>query len=324
MTSLSSLFSQGVLNVDYVKVSDVKAYNVGGGTFTQDAWRTRNINTEDSDASGICTIDSDQITLEAGTYICTIFCPAFKVNNHKAQLYNITDSETTLYGVTLNANATYNGNTHSVIMGKFTIAAQKTFEIQHYCTKTCLTSGFGLTINISGINSVYTVAEFLRIKDLSKAFSEVANYVKVSDVKDYNTSGGTFTSGAWRTRDIGTEDSDSSNICTIDSNQITLAAGTYICNIICPAYQVDSNVARLYNISDSSEVLLGTVNRTQDAYGTNSFSKISGKFTIATEKIFEVQHSCVTTEVDVGFGIKSNISDVDSVYTIAEFFRVAT
>ena len=53
---------------DYVKVSDVKAYDVAGGTFTQDAWRTRDINTEDSDPSNICSIGSNQITLEAGTY----------------------------------------------------------------------------------------------------------------------------------------------------------------------------------------------------------------------------------------------------------------
>ncbi|GAI65585.1 unnamed protein product, partial [marine sediment metagenome] len=32
---------------DYVKVSDVKAYNVAGGTFTSGAWRIRVINTED-------------------------------------------------------------------------------------------------------------------------------------------------------------------------------------------------------------------------------------------------------------------------------------
>ena len=59
-------------SIDYVKVSDVKAYNAYGGTFTQGAWRTRDINTEDSDASSICSINSNQITLAAGTYICSI------------------------------------------------------------------------------------------------------------------------------------------------------------------------------------------------------------------------------------------------------------
>lgn len=152
---------------DYVKVSDVKAYNVAGGTFTQGAWRTRVINTEDSDASSICSIASNQITLAAGTYICSILCPSFGVNQNGAILYNITDSEITLIGIPQHNYyfATYavvSGGL-SAIKGKFTIAVETVFEVQHYCKLTRASNGFGVALSVAGVDSVYTVAEFWRV-----------------------------------------------------------------------------------------------------------------------------------------------------------------
>jgi len=148
---------------DYIKVSDVKAYNVDGGTFTQDAWRTRDINTEDSDDSGICSIASNQITLEAGTYICSIACPSYRVNESVVRLYNITDSAVEILGLSTRSSKDYFGFSRSLMCGKFTIASQKVFEVQHYCTSTLATSGLGTKSNISGVGSVYTVAEFWRL-----------------------------------------------------------------------------------------------------------------------------------------------------------------
>ncbi|MCK4522080.1 MAG: hypothetical protein KAU20_05885 [Nanoarchaeota archaeon] len=148
---------------EYVKVSDVKAYNIDGGTFTSGSMQTRVINTEDSDTSSICSIASNQITLAAGTYLCNIICPAFWVNRHIAQLYNITDSATTLLGMSQFADANYGGVTLAFIVGKFIITAQKIFEIQHRCQSTRADEGFGIAHGFSGINNVYTIAEFWRV-----------------------------------------------------------------------------------------------------------------------------------------------------------------
>jgi len=149
---------------DYVKVSDVKAYNVNGGTFTAGAWRTRDINTEDSDVSAICSIDSNQITLEAGTYTCSITAPAYMVNQHFGVLYNIDEAAITLKGTSQRSNA---GNlptcNKTLINGKFTIGAQTIFEVQHYCITTRAGEGFGIGTTVSGIDSIYTIAEFWRV-----------------------------------------------------------------------------------------------------------------------------------------------------------------
>ncbi len=145
----------------YVKVSDVKAQGVDGGTFTQGAWRTRDINVEDSDDAGICSIAANQITLEAGTYICSISCPAYFVDYHKAQLYNISDASQTLLG-TAEFTSAVDVVTRSYIVGQFTIAAQKIFEIQHWCTLTKANQGFGVRANVAG-SEIYTLAEFWKM-----------------------------------------------------------------------------------------------------------------------------------------------------------------
>jgi len=145
-------------------------------------------------------------------------------------------------------------------------------------------------------------------------------YIKVSDVKAQNTDGGTFTSGAWQTRDINTEDMDTGNHCSIASNQITLAPGTYECCIKCPAYEVDGHQARLQNITDAVTTLIGTSGTSSPVGASVTFSTIMGRFTITTQKTFEIQHQCNTTKSNRGFGFPNNWTS--EVYTIAEFKKV--
>ena len=117
---------------DYVKVSDVKASGTDGGTFTAGAWRTRVLNTEDTDTASICTLSGSQITLAAGTYRCRISAPAMRVNRNKAILYNVSDSSTELIGTSEFADSDSSGSqTRSFISGQFTIASAKTFEVRH-------------------------------------------------------------------------------------------------------------------------------------------------------------------------------------------------
>ncbi|SVB60040.1 uncharacterized protein METZ01_LOCUS212894, partial [marine metagenome] len=46
-----------------------------------------------------------------------------------------------------------------------------------------------------------------------------ASYAIIADQKAQNTAGGTFTSGAWRTRDLNTEITDPDGIVSISSNE---------------------------------------------------------------------------------------------------------
>lgn len=144
-------------------------------------------------------------------------------------------------------------------------------------------------------------------------------YVCVRDKKAQNTAGGTFTSGAWRTRDLADEQADAAGIASIASNQITLAAGTYRCLISCPARQVNDHQARLYNITDTAVLLDGSHIHAGSGGGVHNRSLIAGRFTLAAQKTLEVQHRCSLSRSDYGYGNLANFTD--EIYTIAEFWR---
>ena len=146
-------------------------------------------------------------------------------------------------------------------------------------------------------------------------------YVKVSDRKSQSTAGGTFTSGDWRTRDINTEDDDPQSIASISSNQITLPAGTYRCNIICPAVNTNSHQARLRNITGNTTLIVGTSSYCANSAGhASTNSSIVGRFSLTVESILEIQHRANATSTVIGFGMYSGFDEM-SVYTVAEFWR---
>ena len=148
------------LPMDYIKVSDVKANNTTGGNFASGAWRTRDINTEDSDAGGHATIAANQITLQPGTYVCFIRCPGERVTRHKARLQNITDGTTIILGANARADAGNDGENDSIVHGEFSLAVAKVLEIQHRCSITDA-NGFGNATSF-GVSEIYTTAEFWR------------------------------------------------------------------------------------------------------------------------------------------------------------------
>lgn len=133
-------------------LQDQQAAGAHGGTFTSGAWRTRTLNTEVTDEI-TSTLSSNQFTLPAGTYWVEAEAPALDCGNHKARLQNITDGTTALLG---SSSRSGDSNTQmtSNIRGRFTIAGAKTFELQHYCTTTKVTFGFGNAVDI-GVTEIY-------------------------------------------------------------------------------------------------------------------------------------------------------------------------
>ena len=176
-----------------------------------------------------------------------------------------------------------------------------------------------------GSGVVRTDAEIIALIEANAFF--LHEYAQVIDEKPDGTPGGTFVSGAWRTRDINTEIQDNDNLLTVAANQITLIAGTYYTRIKAPALRVQSNIIRLYNFTDGVVVLLGT-NEYSEAtpVGSHSSSVISGVFTIAAPKVLEIQHHCFLTRTLHGFGgsVLTSAPQPVEVYTVAEFWRTET
>lgn len=163
---------------------------------------------------------------------------------------------------------------------------------------------------------------FLLTKDgLLAGVGGVTDYVYIRDEKAQNTSGGTFTLGLWRTRDLNTKVTDTGGICTLAANQFTLPAGTYRILASAPAYDVKRHQTRLYNVTDSAVTLLGTSEYLLDTVGGQTRSIIAGIFTIAASKVFEFQHQCEVTTASNGFGVASNFTT--EVYAEVEIWRGA-
>ena len=96
----------------------------------------------------------------------------------------------------------------------------------------------------------------------------------------------------WNTYPINTEALDTGNYCSLATNQFTLAAGTYeFFDTRFRGFAISGMNIRLMNITDSVQVE-GLIN--QGSFGEQTtavdcVSFISGRFTIATAKTFEVQ-----------------------------------
>lgn len=150
---------------DYILIHDEKALAADGGGFTLGAWRTRDINQLKMNVGAHCAlIGSNQFTLTAGTYRAHIRCPQYSVDLAVARLQNITAGTTVLRSGNVYANAAAVDCYAAVIMGQFTIAATTTFEIQHKCSATKATNGFGRATSIdAAFVELYTVAEFIKI-----------------------------------------------------------------------------------------------------------------------------------------------------------------
>lgn len=154
------------------------------------------------------------------------------------------------------------------------------------------------------------------------AAQKASDYIEIRDEKAAGTDAGGFTSGSWQTRDLNTEHTDAGGHASVAANQITLAAGTYECDIMAPAGVVNNHQAKLYNVTDAADTLIGTSAYTGSGDTTYTSSRITGRFTIATQKVFEVRHQCQTTKATDGFGNACNFG-VAEVYTVARFWKVA-
>lgn len=136
----------------------------------------------------------------------------------------------------------------------------------------------------------------------------------VRDEKAANTAGGTFTTGAWQTRTLNTEKTNEISGASLAANQITLPAGTYEIEAKAPALYVNRHKARLYNITDAADVLIGSSEYTAPATNAQTFSTVAGRFTLAAQKVLELQHRCQTTAATSGLGVESNLDSKVEVY----------
>ena len=172
-----------------------------------------------------------------------------------------------------------------------------------------------------------------------------SQYLEIIDEKPRATKGGTFTGAnpsthSWRTRDLTTTKHDDFGTSVSlasspgEGGSITLEQGVYYAEISCPANRVRDHVARLADVTDApgaggSTVLLGTMEfsgtptrHTLFYLGSQTRSEVSGRFQVTAQRTLEVQHRCLQTRTDDGFGIAGNFYESTNIFTVAKMWKV--
>ena len=133
---------------------------------------------------------------------------------------------------------------------------------------------------------------------------------------------GTFTAGAWQTREINTEVVDTDNIVTLSSNQFTLQAGTYQIKFGACAYKVNRHITRLRQISPAATIASGSSQYSWATDANLQWSRGFARLTITQATAYEIQHYCQTTQSSNGFGFQMTYSTSD--YVQVEIYKEAS
>lgn len=145
--------SAAAAGAPFAILQDQKASTTNGGNFASGAWRTRDLNTEVSDASAIVSLASNQFTPISGTYRLRARAPGYSCEFHQTRLQNATAATTTATGSSMYSAAAASAHVDSVIDAIFTANGTDAYEIQHRCSSTHV-AGFGLACSFT--TEVYT------------------------------------------------------------------------------------------------------------------------------------------------------------------------
>lgn len=128
------------------------------------------------------------------------------------------------------------------------------------------------------------------------ASSALNDQILIQDQQTSGTTGTGYTLGAWRTVTLNTEVIDTGNNASLAANQITLAAGSYEFDaVVNSGHSAGGNGSRirLRNTSDGTTIVQG-VQANNNVVDMTPY--MSGSFTIAAQKTFEVQvYALITT-----------------------------
>lgn len=133
----------------------------------------------------------------------------------------------------------------------------------------------------------------------------------VRDEKASGTDGGGSSAGTWNVRDLNTVKTNQITGASLASNQITLPAGTYRIRADAPAFQVRRHQIRLQNVTDTAVEMVGTSEISGDSSVSTTRSFLTGRFTIAAEKTFELQHWTQDAEATFGLGVETSSGEVE-------------
>jgi hypothetical protein len=139
-------------------------------------------------------------------------------------------------------------------------------------------------------------------------FPGFSSYAIIEEQTAATVNAGTFTSGAWRTRDLNTEVFDPDSIVTISSGQFTLGAGNYLIRWSASAFSVNSHKTRLYDVTGTASIGVGSSEWSGSGAITNS-STGSLRITPSGSNVYSIEHQCSLTHSLQGLGVPAGFSE---------------
>ena len=156
--------------IGYLSLYERQPSGTAGGAFNSAAWQIRALN-----AVGVNTIPGSVIaalpavTLPRGIYDVFGQAPAFGVNRHVLQLWDVTNAAVLISGVSAFAIAAQ-GNvvspqTNSFVMGRIYLSAATQIRLEHQCQTTKAGDGLGLAMGASFAvaTEVYATLELRKV-----------------------------------------------------------------------------------------------------------------------------------------------------------------
>lgn len=138
-----------------------------------------------------------------------------------------------------------------------------------------------------------------------------AELIHVRDEKSAGTAGGTLSGGSWQTRTLNTTKVNQVTGASLSSNQLTLPAGAYEFRATAPAWRVGRHRVRLYDVTNSTELALGSLDSSGSADASGSTAYIQGYFTLAGTAAVEVQHRSPNTKTSDGLGLAADDGSIE-------------
>tara|TARA_B100000519_G_scaffold76818_1_gene66272 strand:+ start:79 stop:744 length:666 start_codon:yes stop_codon:yes gene_type:complete len=152
----------GIFESQLLHVRDEKSAGTDGGSSTGGSVQTRDLNTIVTNEITGASLGSNQITLPSGTYYIEAYTHGYACNKHRLFLYNTTDSSYTILGSTSYARTSNAHQTITKLVGRFTISAQKVFDLRQYFSSSQSGSGYGVSEDASR-TEYYTNAQIWKV-----------------------------------------------------------------------------------------------------------------------------------------------------------------
>lgn len=152
IVALPVVVTGGGVAIEVGIVVDEKSQGVHGGTFDQDLWIKRDINTLRASPSWL-SVSSDEITLLDGSYVILATLPARNVTRHKARMVRVSDS------VVFDGQSSW-ANSPCMIFASIEVVGSEVFYFEHRCLSSQNTNGLGGSLG-SGVET-YTQVMVLK------------------------------------------------------------------------------------------------------------------------------------------------------------------